>query len=117
MWIIAVESLCVSLQLKVPDYLSLFTNFKINFVDKILWFLIPFKWNLLGSSFTKYQGRDLASPPPTHLLFLDQTEIQKAEKKNFFYTEPPLSQGLDDCSPPPSYLNDWICHWVLYVHE
>ena len=121
MWIIAVESLCVSLQLKVPDYLSLFTNFKINFVDKILWFLIPFKWNLLGSSFTKYQGRDLASPPPppTHLLFLDQTEIQKAEKKNFFYTEPPLSQGLDDCSPPP-ILSQWldlplstICTWII----
>ena len=84
MWIIAVESLCVSLQLKVPDYLSLFTNFKICGQNPMV---LPFKWNFLGSSFTKYQGRSLASPPPLppapRLLFLDQTEAQKAEKKFF----------------------------------
>ena len=116
MWIIAVESLCVSLQLKVPDYLSLFTNFKICGQNPMF---LPFKWNLLGSSFTKYQGGDLASPPPppTHLLFLDQTEIQKAEKKISFTLSPPYLRVWMTVPPPPSYLNDWICHWVLYVHE
>ena len=34
------------------------------------------------------------APPP---LILDQTEAQK----NFFETTCPLSQGLDDRTPPP----------------
>lgn len=117
MWIIAVESLCVSLQLKVPDYLSLFTNFKICGQNPMV---LPFKWNLLGSSFTKYQGRDLASPPPPHppLIFGPNWD-PKGRKKKFFHTEPPLSQGLDDCSPPP-ILSQWldlplstICTWII----
>ena len=42
------------------------------------------------------------SPSP---LFLDQTEARRAEK-NFLgdrHTPPPLSKGLDDRSPPPTY--------------
>lgn len=44
-----------------------------------------------------------ARGPP--LLFLDQTEAQKAEKF-FWVTTPPLSKGLDDCP----YLKFWIQH-------
>ena len=40
-----------------------------------------------------------APPPP--VLFLDQTEAQRAEKKQ----TPALSQGLDD---RPFYLKAWI---------
>ena len=112
------ESLCVSLQLKVPDYLSLFTNFKICGQNPMV---LPFKWNLLGSSFTKYQGRDLASPPPPPppASYFWTKLRSKRPKKKFFYTEPPLSQGLDDCSPPP-ILSQWldlplstICTWII----
>ena len=41
-------------------------------------------------------GKGPGGPGPP--LFLDQTEVQRAEKKNFFETEappPPLSGGLD----------------------
>ena len=41
------------------------------------------------------EGPGGGGPP----LFLDQNEARRAEK-NFFETAP-LSQGLDDCSPPP----------------
>ena len=45
------------------------------------------------------------------LLFLDQTEAQRAEK-NFFETAPPtLSQGLDDRAP--HYLKVWIRRWLI----
>ena len=44
-------------------------------------------------------------------LFLDQTEARRAPQK-FLETAPPLSQGLDDCPPPPPYLTVWIHHWV-----
>ena len=37
-------------------------------------------------------------PPPP--LFFDQNEARRTEK-NFGETAPPLSQGLDDPSPPP----------------
>ena len=45
------------------------------------------------------EGPDLPSPP---LLFLDQTEARKVEKKFFLKTGPPLSKGLDDAPPPLS---------------
>ena len=82
MRIITVESLCVSLQLKVLDYLSLFTNFKICGQNPMV---LPFKWNLLGSSFTKYQGRGLASPPPPLLppLIFGPNWGPKGRKKIF----------------------------------
>ena len=51
------------------------------------------------------QGR--ARGPP---LFFDQNEAGRAEKKiSGDCTPPPLSQGLDDRTPP--YLKVWICHW------
>ena len=40
------------------------------------------------------QGAHPSAPPPP--LFLNQTEARRAEKKIFFETGPPLSQGLDD---------------------
>ena len=51
---------------------------------------------------------DPGEGPGGGLLFLDQTEAQRAEK-NFFETTPPphtLSQGLDDRAP--HYLKVWI---------
>ena len=44
-------------------------------------------------------------------LFLDQTEARRAPKKLLETCPPPLSQGLDDCSP---YLSDVLNppHWV-----
>ena len=35
------------------------------------------------------------------LLFLDQTEVAPEGPKKFFGDCPPLSQGLDDRTPPP----------------
>ena len=55
------------------------------------------------------RGRGPAPPPPSpFLLFLDQTEARRAQKK-FFLRLPPLSQGLDD---RPPYLKVCIrqCH-------
>ena len=40
-----------------------------------------------------------AQVPP---LFLDENEVQRAEKNFFGRPSPPLSQGLDDCPPPLS---------------
>ena len=36
-------------------------------------------------------------------LFLDQTEARRAEILFFLKDWPPLSQGLDDSSPPPPH--------------
>ena len=43
-------------------------------------------------------GERSGGPGPP--FFLDQTEARRAEKK-IFKTAFPLSQGLDDCHPPP----------------
>ena len=40
-----------------------------------------------------------APPPPS--LFLDQTEVQRAERIFFWRPGPPLSQGLDAWGPAP----------------
>ena len=45
-------------------------------------------------------------------LFLDQTEVRRAEK-NFLETVPPLFKGLDDLPPSPRYLKVWIRHCTL----
>ena len=44
---------------------------------------------------------DPAGGPGGPPLFLDQTEAQRAQKNFFGDWPPPLSQGLDDRSPPP----------------
>ena len=44
----------------------------------------------------RIQERGPGGPAPP--LFLDQNEVQRAEKKSF-ETGPPLSQGLDDRRP------------------
>ena len=59
--------------------------------------------------------RELAPHPPPprptpQVLFLDQTEAQRAERKTFRDASPPLSQGLDDLAPP--FLKVWICHCI-----
>ena len=50
----------------------------------------------------------VADPP----LFLDQNGARRAKKK--FSRPPPLSQSLNDCSPPPHppNLQVWIRHWI-----
>jgi len=55
------------------------------------------------------QGRGPGGLGPPPLLFLDQTEARRAEKKFFGDWAPPLSKGLDD-RPLPPYLEDWIRH-------
>ena len=61
---------------------------------------------------------DPAGGPGGPPLFLDQTEAQRAQKNFFGDWPPPLSQGLDDRSPPPPnsllYLNVWIPHCTCY---
>ena len=44
----------------------------------------------------RIRGRGPGGPFP---LFLDQTEVRRAENK--FWDRPPLSHGLDDRPPPP----------------
>ena len=54
------------------------------------------------------EGPGEAAPPPPNPLFLDQTEVRRAEKNR-----PTLSQGLNDLpSPPPPHLKVWILHCV-----
>ena len=53
---------------------------------------------------------------PPNPLFLDQTEVRRAEKNR-----PTLSQGLDDLPPPPPpppppHLKVWILHCVIEIH-
>ena len=57
-------------------------------------------------------GKGPRGPGPP--LFLDQTEVQRAEKKNFFETEPPLPRETE--SPPPPYLVVWIRHCLLLLY-
>ena len=44
-------------------------------------------------------GEGPGGPRPP--LFLDQNEARRAEKKLFWGWAPTLSQGMDDCPPPP----------------
>ena len=57
---------------------------------------------------------DLGEGTLCPLLFLDQTEAQRAQKIFWGGTGPPLSKVLDD--PPPPHLKVWICHchWLTY---
>ena len=50
------------------------------------------------SSSSRKRARGAQRPP---LLFLDQTGAQTAEKIFFWDRVPLLSQGLNDCAPPP----------------
>ena len=56
---------------------------------------------------------DLGEGTLCPLLFLDQTEAQRAQKIFLGGTGPPLSKVLDD---PPPHLKVWICHcyWFTY---
>ena len=60
----------------------------------LMWYTVH-NW----TSESRIQGRDPGGLDP--LLFLDQTEAQRAEKI-FFRDPPPLSKVLDDCPPPLS---------------
>ena len=51
---------------------------------------------------------------PAPLLFLDQTDVWRVEN-NFFWDWPPLSQGLDDCPPPPPEGLDLPLWLVPYI--
>ena len=59
----------------------------------------------------RIQGRGPGGPPP---LFFDQNEARGA-KKIFWDPALPLSQGLDDRTPPPPlpYLKVWIHHCAV----
>ena len=58
-----------------------------------LWSTAHFGYNSGGSRGGAWEAR-------APLLFLDQTEAQRAEKI-FLETAPPLSRGLDDRAAPP----------------
>ena len=45
-----------------------------------------------------------------HPLFLDQTEVRRAEKI-FLETAPPYLMVWMTAFPPPHYLKVWIHHW------
>ena len=55
-----------------------------------------------GTPQWRIQGRGPGGLSPPDPLFLDQTELRRAEKKFFWRPAPPLSQGLDD--RPPSLI-------------
>ena len=57
---------------------------------------------------------DLGEGTLCPLLFLDQTEAQRAKKNLGGGTGPPLSKVLDD--PPSPHLKVWIwhCRWFTY---
>ena len=55
---------------------------------------------------------DLGEGTLCPLLFLDQTEAQRAKKNFFGGTGPPLSKVLDD-PPPPSQGLDGVWSWKL----
>ena len=61
----------------------------------------------------RIQGRGPGGLDP--LLFLDQTEAQRAEK-NFFGDPPPLSKVLDDCPPLISRSGCGIAS-IPYLHK
>ena len=57
---------------------------------------------------------DLGEGTLCPLLFLDQTEAQRAKKNFFGGTWPPLSKVLDDPPPPPpSQGLDGVWSWKL----
>ena len=89
------------------------------FVDKILWFYPSNETSWAVPLQSTRGGTWLAPPPPPPASYFWTKLRSKRPKKKFFYTEPPLSQGLDDCSPPP-ILSQWldlplstICTWII----
>ena len=58
-------------------------------------------------------GKGPGGPGPP--LFLDQTEVQRAEKKIFFETESPPARPSPR-PPPPPYLEVWIRYCLLLLY-
>ena len=86
------------------------------FVDKILWFY-PSNETSWAVPLQSTRGGTWLAPP--RLLFFDQTEIQKAEKKISFTLSPPYLRVWMTVPPPP-ILSQWldlplstICTWMI----
>ena len=68
----------------------------------VTWYKFTFAVNvtLTFLFYTQWQTHRSDPPPPPTPLFLDQTEVRRAEKV-VLETGPPLSQVLDDRPHPP----------------
>ena len=68
----------------------------------VTWYKFTFAVNVTLTSlfYTQWQTHRSDPPPPPTPLFLDQTEVRRAEKV-VLETGPPLSQVLDDRPHPP----------------
>ena len=66
-------------------------------------FVLVFLWSEIKSTFIKTQKE---------LGLYQRRRPEGTARKFVFGDRPPLSQSLDDCSPPPPYLKVWICHCI-----
>ena len=86
----------------------------LNYLDKKSMYIGPYKTpnKALSCLVLSREGARGASPPP---LIVRTKWGPKSQKIFFLETGPPLSQSLDDRSPPPpAYLKVWIRHWRMH---
>ena len=77
----------------------------------IFWEIGVGLWSTAHFGYNSVRSRGGAWGARAPLLFLDQTETQRAEKI-FLETTPSLYRGLDDRAAPP-YLKVWIRHCII----